>query len=202
MSQHVVSFIEVLGLAIGLLGFFYLSLSGGMFGERGPSIIRPILPGLALAVSFSLAYYALPPLGFTGEPHSLSLQSLAVQTLVPFVAGYFFAFFSQQESYVKRQFFTDLGIYSALMFVSGAAANIFQYVNGGDRIPLSVGVLLHALANLIGVILVMNLTVFVGPVLLKERVMKTIGIVATILAILAQFLPPVLDLLNIPITKP
>lgn len=42
------------------------------------------------------------------------------------------------------------------------------------------------------------------PALLKgrDRLVKNIGIIATILAILAQFLPPVLDLLSIPITKP
>lgn len=202
MPQHLVSVIELLGLVIGLLGFFYLSLSGGMFGKRGPSLIRPILPGLAFALSIELVRNTVPPLGFTDDPRTLSVQSLAVRTLWSFALGYFTAFLSQREFNSKQKFFKLFVSYNVVGIVSGAADLIWQYVRGGERVPLSISVLLHAIAFLVGAVVLLDVILIIGPVLLNERVMKNIGIIATILAILAQFLPPMLDLLNIPITKP
>lgn len=47
MSQHIVSAIELIGVAMGLLGFFYLSLDSDYFGAAGPSLVRPLLPSIA-----------------------------------------------------------------------------------------------------------------------------------------------------------
>src|SRR5262245_41851355 len=81
VSHYWVSGIQVGGLILGLLGFFYLSL--GLFGRTGFNLFRPILPAIAVAVTECVYATFFLPFAVTWDSWTFAFYAATA-----FIAGY------------------------------------------------------------------------------------------------------------------
>jgi hypothetical protein len=196
VSQYLVSWIQVAGLIVGLLGLFYLSL--GVFGKTGTSFLRPLLPATANGLSFGLLEWVaaqITPKIFSGfEALLIGIGFAGV--------GYYLALLIQTPSdwFRKQARIVAFGMGGVALLIG--LANLAVAVSG----YLGVGIPVRD-APMILVLAVLTLTnaasyafVLIVP-RLSERRLQTVGFGASVLAILTQFIPPVLDILNIHVVR-
>jgi hypothetical protein len=194
VNHYVVSWIQVIGLVVGLLGFFYASV--GLFGKAGSRFLRPLLPALALAILGAVGPLLVSIPGQGRDPVTVLLT-----TLVYFAAGYFMAYFSQ-----KPRPFVAFGN-QALQ--ANARREVVRLASFGIVVIAVVVVVVLvewqaptsdlSFAGFVAMFAVLIWATVELPMRLNERAIIAIGVVTTVLAVLTQFIPPVLDLLNIPI---
>ena len=183
VNHYVVSWIQVLGLVVGLLGFFYVSV--GLFGKAGKSLLRPLLPALALAIVGAVGPLVVSIPGQGRDP-----VTVLVTALVCFAAGYFMGYFGQKPQRDARMEVFRLASFGFVVVAIMAVVVLLEW-----QVPSEV----VALAVFIAVFVVVVWVTLELPAHLTERHVIQIGIVATVLAFLTQFIPPLLDLLNISI---
>lgn len=194
MSQHLVSAIELLGLVVGLLGFFYLSID--YFGTSGPNLVRPLLSAFALGVFIAVFSFTSVLDQVLGVPRAQSQPIVQLVAVIGVSAvGYLTGYISQKTGpFLLRDLLINVGF----LLIGIGASFAFPIVSG----DLSAASYLRLMVLVVpsGAILIFLIAL---PGYLKDRAqtVKNIGLTATIIAILAQFLPPALDLLNIPMTK-
>lgn len=200
-SHTVVSWIQVIGLIVGLYGFFFLSIS--IFGDTSARWFAALLPALAsglgallytlqnsaswvtwLATIFSFAY---------GYWIGLSPKNPAPRNVLNNSKLYKFIAVSKNVTAIWAAAAAICGLLLAtILFIA-------RHVEGQSLTQ-------HESAEAIafgGAILF--LAAFVSeywlPRVLQPRILSSLGFVLSVLAVLTQFIPPVLDLLNVPITK-
>jgi len=180
VSHYVVSWIQVIGVAVGLLGFFYVSI--GLFGKAAPSLLRPLLPALALAIVGTVGPLVVQVPGQGRDP-----VTTIVTAIVCFGAGYFMGYYSQSPQPANKNKAKSVGRFIIPVLLG---IQVVTFLLPGTAVSLTIFSIVLSAAVLAALYL---------PALLTERTMITIGSVATVLAFLTQFIPPMLDLLNIPI---
>lgn len=201
VSQYWVLGIQVSGLVLGLMGAFYLSV--GLFGKMGSDIFTPLLPATAAALGGGIGFWFL---WFASLPAPqrvpLFLEAntaLAVLfAMVLFIVEY--ALVLVMRYYLRRQRdypnLTDalplriIVIAVPVYFLFFALSNLHTY-------PSIVNAVTHA-----GLEVTSAVALCIPPAaipLLSERRLQVIGFGTIVVALLTQFIPPVLDLLNIPI---
>ncbi len=188
VNHYLVSGIQVVGLIVGLIGFFYLSLS--LFGATGVNFIRPLLPAAASATLGGLAFgFAVPRAGNVG-----------VAIAILFIVGYGLGYLSQPG----RTRPLDLGIIVRFVLASvigNVVASALEQVAKTGLTPQTTASLVNTAVFSISVL---GVTIAAVAPIAAIRYLSTtrlqyVGFTASVLAILTQFIPPVLDLLNIPI---
>jgi hypothetical protein len=174
---HLVAWSQVLGLVVGLLGSFYLAL--GVFGKDDVNYFRPLLPAVAAALS--------TPLLWSFAPAQMPLPWVLAFVVVNAFFGYFIGlkdplpFMDSQQYQVMR---TGTRLVAALGIIIGIAAGL-------TRIP-GLQFWVFTLANWALLFLISDATRT-----LDKELLKRIGFAASVFAVATQFIPPVLDLLNI-----
>jgi hypothetical protein len=179
VSHYVVSWIQVVGLLIGLMGLFYLSLP--VFRDSALKYLRPALPAMVLAILSAVGPFMVT---IPGQGHD---PATVISTMVVcFLGGYFIGYHSQGEG--RRGY--AVGGFAVLVLIIFVGVTALAGGSLSAALPSFVYDVLAALC-------------FVGAVILPARLTKDhvqyIGVIVSVLAVLTQFIPPVLDLLNIPI---
>lgn len=199
VSHTVVSWIQVLGLIVGLYGFFFVSI--GMFGDTSARWFAALLPALAsglgallytlqtsaswvtwLATAFSFAYgywIGLPP------KHPIPRTILNKSKLYRFLT------MSKNVTIIWAVGVAASGLLLAgiLFIVRHTAGKSLTQHESFEAIAFGGAVL----------ILVAFVSEYWLPRVLQPRILSLLGFTLSVLAILTQFIPPVLDLLNIPV---
>jgi hypothetical protein len=183
VSHYLVSGIQVAGLVIGLLGFFYLSLS--LFGRTRMNFFLPLLPAAASALGASVLIAIASP---ASAPWRVIFAAA-----IGFAGAYALAFIVQrQESASPGATRSRLpGALEVIILVLTGALVTTIGVPARQNI-LTLGVIGLGLGVLLGILSLL-------PPLLSARRLQYVGFMASVLAVLTQFIPPVLDLFNIPI---
>lgn len=179
VSHYVMSWIQVIGLLIGLMGVFYLSLP--VFPDSALKYLRPLLPATALAILGAIGPFMF---SIPGQGHDPA--SVVSTMVVSFLGGYFISY----QSHDGNRRTSGVVVFALFALV---AMVVLTAVVGGSLVAALPSVLFDLI-----VVLCFLAAILLPAHLTKDRV-QYIGIVATILAVLTQFVPPVLDLLNISI---
>ncbi len=196
ISQHLVSWILIVGLILGLYGFFFLST--GIFGSKSIPWFRMLLPatGMALGAFLFGSYLDL------GTVFDI-LPVPVLFSVVTFVLVYFLGRYmpTESESEARRTLRQIVGfaVFNTIVGIVVIAISVAAYQMGSATIEdLWLGI-----RGGIGWSLYfwMALPIFLPRMLSEQRLVK-VGFLLSAIAILTQFIPPVLDVLNIPNTKP
>lgn len=199
VSHTVVSWVQVIGLIIGLDGFFFLSFS--IFGKTSTPWFRALLPatgmGLGLLLWSQNAYMMVVNPQLTSIGWSVAIL-LVAWTYVAASIGFTFRLKDIDAFADRLVTFTIRGSFAlmTLLYVLILGHTVFQVVTGtlGGTDARSFGFLTAA------VLVVWSLlSVDLLPRALTDVRLQKVGFVLSALAILTQFIPPVLDLLNITI---
>lgn len=197
VSHTVVSWIQVIGLVIGLDGFFFLSFS--VFGKASTPWFRSLLPatGMGLGVllwsqnDYMMVANPWPPAIGWGVA-----IFLVVWTYVAALIGITFrlkdvdTFADKLVTYSIRSSMVLLPLCYAVIL----GHTVFQVVTGtlGKEDARSFGFLTAVVLVFWSLI-----SVDLLPRTLTDVRLQKVGFVLSAAAILTQFIPPVLDLLNI-----
>jgi hypothetical protein len=198
ISQHMVSWIQIGGLIASLYGFFYLSM--GLFGAGGIAAFRPLLPASASAIAV-VALNALWP-----TPLATTTLDLAGAALGMGLIAYGFSF----EEQPRRA----SGASSAVTRTRRIPASVLGFIAGS--IVLVGTVLLQSASTsgtprprtttaLVGLAVVLALTMAFlaisarAPRYLSEQRLQVLGFMLSVLGIASGFLPPLLDVLAVPV---
>jgi uncharacterized BrkB/YihY/UPF0761 family membrane protein len=202
VSHYVVSGIQVAGLILGLYGFFFLSIT--TFGENSTRWIRSILPASAATLGVYVVGAAFPRF----ENWLFGSYALIVGIITYFVSAQITAeneaTLTIRERLARKLFRqAAVGILVTLLIGVGVGFGIGLIVLGPIAVtrPHDLLGLLLFVGSLIVVPLILLGALSLPRILTPDR-LEMLGFLLTLLAILTQFIPPVLDLLNITITRP
>ncbi len=187
VSRYAVDVFMIGGLIIGTLGVLYLA--EGLFGQRGHALFHRLLVALGWAVFSSATYYALGVLNpKTQSPLSSIIFGAAIGGLG---IGFGLTDFYQLNWHKFRK--GDIS--GRLVYAGGALvpvilmlSNVFvahesiffaSLVAGYSAVLLLIGPAFDLLSGFSG------------------RQLQVVGLILTLLGIATQFIPPILDLLNI-----
>ncbi len=200
VSHTVVSWIQVIGLIIGLDGFFFLSLS--IFGKTSTPWSRALLPATGVGLGVLLVAQTDP---------------LLVPSSVPSVIGWVIGLFFVVWTYIAASLGMTLRVskdnqpseristfaivggisLATICYVIAAAVAVVQIVTGH-----LMGADARSFGSLTGMMLVGWSLAALNrlPRTFTEDRLQKVGSVLSAIAILTQFIPPVLDLLNVKLT--
>jgi hypothetical protein len=197
VSKYVVDAALIVGLVIALVGTFFLSY--GLFGDSW-NRPRQILVGLAYGVYFGIGFNTWYLIGLAltgGDRFGFSPARLAIEMLLGFFCGYFIGGQRHMANSLRRlikrpifllsfpvvfTIFVVVFVYTFHYFV------YFFYFYWPETTEVAIIGLYGGLALVYVFILVPNLS---------PRQLQIVGFVPTVLGIATQFLPPILNLLNI-----
>lgn len=210
MSQHLISWIQVGGLILGLYGFFLLSYET-LSGKTGPWFAA-FLPATAVCIGAVALLGALDNpsnnLLFLFAPNNAATLARVRATipeygLAGFVFGYVYSVY-QLLTTPKTPRVRFLALRLALVFVLASLVGVglvaLLYVNfwsGGGSLS---GFLV--ISGTMTLLILGESLAATGPMILSRESLPKWGFALTAIAILTQFIPPVLDVLNIAVTKP
>jgi hypothetical protein len=199
MSQHTVSWIQICGLIASLYGFFYLSM--GLFGAGGIAAFRPLLPASASAIAV-VALNALWP-----TPLATTTLDLVGAALGMGIIAYGFAFDEQP----RRASGASSASATPKRHVPASALGFIA----GSIVLVGTGLLQSANASVaprprtttvwVGLALAVALTMAFlaisarAPRYLSEQRLQVLGFMLSVLGIASGFLPPLLDVLAVPV---
>jgi hypothetical protein len=208
VSHYVVSSIQVAGLVVGLLGFFYLSLT--LFGRTGFNLFRPLLPASAVAIAVSFMTLNIIT--------SAEIWKAAAIGVIGFVAAYWLACgaqFEKRKPEVVRtgpplshshegidQEHHSSNLRPAYSNVSILVLRVLPLALSAAFVILVASSGSTSGGQLILLVAIVEMFLYWPAELvpmLSQRRLQYVGFTLSILAILTQFIPPVLDLLNIPV---
>lgn len=200
VSHTFVSWIQVIGLIVGLYGFFFVSVS--IFGDKNARWFSALLPASGMGVGLLVWMSGM----------SVSPIIYVPAALLVFVTFYVAAAHIRMENMVIDDKDDPSGLMrklSKLLFVTTVTITIptlvllvWAGIAPSNHVSASQAAsdsaILRILAGgvmiLWGVILIYSL-----PKSLESPQLLKLGFVLSVLAVLTQFIPPVLDLLNIPV---
>jgi hypothetical protein len=196
VSQHLVSWIQVAGLILGLYGFFFLSIS--LFGNKNARWFSALLPASGLGLSGLLV-----ATGFPGLPLVVSDLVVVITGVGFFVAGYWLGVdswrrwdseVSAEQMIRARNLLLILWPLMAVVLVAVVAFNAIVLQSSSVFID-------YQIRFVVGfVLLVGTVTLLLSlPKSLGAGRLLGLGFILSLFAILTQFIPPVLDLLSITI---
>lgn len=196
VSHYLVSWIQVGGLIVGLYGFFFLSL--GIFGDKSIPWFRALLPAAGMGLGSFVAIEAT----VVGRHTSLFPAVPWIAGLLVFGEAYGIGVLVVRKSHsatnrVRAGRMLRLARIVTIVCISLATVFGCIYFVGGTNSGTAVYVVIFSA----GLILLVwaEVLVFAIPQIAQEALLAKLGFILSALAILTQFLPPVLDLLNIPI---
>lgn len=203
ISQHTVSWVQICGLIASLYGFFYLSMA--LFGASGIAAFRPLLPASASAIAV-LALNALWP-----TPLATTTLDLVGAALGMGIIAYGFAFEEQPRrasdassdassvAVTRRRRIPA----AALGFIAGSiilVGTVFlQSANtaAAPRPPTTTA--LVGLAVAVALTMALLAISARAPRYLSEQRLQVLGFMLSVLGIASGFLPPLLDVLAVPV---
>ncbi len=183
VSHYLVSWIQVSGLIVGLYGFFFLTIP--IFGDGTIRWFRALLPAAAVGLGYLVAL---------AQPGRQLLPSWLLWVSV--VGAATAAYSASSQKTVRRYWFAfGWAIVGLVLVLDGIfIVSLLAHQSGTDTIPNILSVNIGGLLAGCGYLLIVLL-----PRILGEKGLLKLGVLLSGLAILTQFLPPVLDLLNISI---
>lgn len=195
VSHYLVSGIQVAGLVVGLFGLFYLSL--GLFGKTGTSLLLALLPAGAGGIAFGFIGAEIPLAGagvsLLGGGNPLVFGLLFA--VLGFIVMYGQALVAQRSDGLNRRRYSQISLVAFIVIaVLSIVDTLLRPVAGEDVPALALRMVPGVAGGAIGI--AMTWLLYATP-RLSERRLQSIGFVASTLAALTQFIPPVLDLLNI-----
>lgn len=198
IGLYVLLLIHVIGLFIGLMGLFYLSL--GLFGRTNKNVFTPLLPASAAAIVggmaiWSLSFWSLPP-RFRVSPLFEAPNNIfaVVFGVVLFVAEYGFVLLIR---YYIQQLRDNATLSSALpLYATIAVSSIIFLFSCISSLQTQHNVVHAGITAIVGLVITIPL---VAIPLLSERQLQLFGFVASVIAVLTQFFPAMLDMLNVAI---
>lgn len=231
VSHLLVSWVQVLGLVVGLFGSFYLEI--GLFGKKNMPWLSALLPAAASGLGLLLLYSstvvgqfvnAVLRLGNRHPPQPTSLVWFAWFCGVGTLAYYYFfgallakrqasgdkystfwgrfKFYRRFKSldplanlYLDRKGAGVMVLVLAFGTIVIIGVTTFLYLNGADTSD-RLNNALH-IGGGIAVLYVGQMIMMASVQISDPEQLKKIGFILSALAILTQFVPPVLDLLNI-----
>lgn len=202
VSRYLVDGIVIAGLLAGTLGVFYLSM--GFFGKHRVSYLRPLLPAVTLPGLLMLLVISHPTLEHTRTRCLLTLcapvsapatrQSQVAGLVVIGLSTYLLAYTLQfLRPDVAGSHFRVVEILWAVVIVIGGLTSFtfVLFLFGNSFVAAIVG------ATYFAGLYVALAALVLGSIRLSEEQLKVIGLILTFVGIATQFLPPILDLLNI-----
>jgi len=199
------------GLIVGTLGVFFLS--NGLFGHVGNRILRWLL-----IMAPIIAYYAVSTgLGLTGRHTDTSLPYIGfligflTNPLLLIAFTVFVVIMMSRRIYKSMQTpsppalkITKAGrIFGIIAVCAGLVEapliGIFVYHMGFlETLPITIGVTVIFVVSIYVLQYLLGAAVFFAGNLTDHQLQLT-GLILTLLGIATQLIPPILDLLNIPI---
>lgn len=210
VSRYAVDVVLIAGLVVGTMGVLYLTQ--GLFGQRGNRVLRWLFAALILSMFWAFVWVMGDWAGnpykastFFGLPEAAAVAIVAPLATIWFVAIYAPIYYvakplvsSQRVEASVKQIKQILPWAIPIGFVIGATFELVEttYVKHQSLEQavirsLSLGISLGAF---VAVVYVCVAIIATRP---KERQQQIIGLILTLLGIATQFIPPVLDLLNI-----
>jgi hypothetical protein len=199
ISQHTVSWVQICGLIASLYGFFYLSMA--LFGAGGIAAFRPLLPASASAIAV-LALNALWP-----TPLATTTLDLVGAALGMGIIAYGFAFEEQPRrapdassaAVTRRRRIpaTVLGFIAGSIILVGTV--LLQSANTAMEPRPRTTTALVGLAVAVALTMVLLAISARAPRYLSEQRLQVLGFMLSVLGIASGFLPPLLDVLAVPV---
>jgi hypothetical protein len=195
VSHYLVSWIQAGGLIVGLHGFFFLLI--GVFGKKSTPWFCALLPATGIGVGLLLAVSPEPGLLPTSSSPVVLLLIVLPLTALTYLAAVAGALGSGgPQDRLSPYLVVVLTVVISFLYLITVCMAILQLLSRSMAENDS-----HALG--LATVFMLYWWSFVSvsrlPRVLTGARLRTIGFFLSALAILTEFIPPVLDLLNISI---